>query len=87
MVETVPWVVSPPVTPLTCQVTEVLPVFCTVAVNGWVCPTCTVAEGGRMETTMAGAIVTVAEADLVLSAWEMAVTVTVLGLGTLVGAA
>jgi hypothetical protein len=33
-----------------------------------------------------GVMVTVAEADLVPSAWEMAVTVTVLGLGTLLGA-
>jgi hypothetical protein len=31
-------------------------------------------------------MITEAEAELVLSAWEMAVTVTVLGLGTLVGA-
>ncbi len=86
MVEMVPCAASPPVTPFTCQVTEVLVEFCTVAVNCWVCPTCTVAEVGAMEMVMSGAIVTVAEADLVLSAWEMAVTVAVLGLGTLLGA-
>jgi hypothetical protein len=34
-------------------VTEVLPVFCTVAVNCWVSPTCTVFEVGAMEKVRA----------------------------------
>src|SRR5437660_679950 len=49
--EIVPVVVFPPVTPFTCQVTAVLLVFCTVAVNCCVPPVVTVAEVGEMETT------------------------------------
>jgi hypothetical protein len=47
-----------------------------------------VAEVGETETliTTAAVTVTAAEADLVVSAWEMAVTVTVAGLGTVAGA-
>ena len=59
----------------------------TVEVNCWVRPTCTVAEVGEMEMVIGtGATVTMAEADRLLLAWETAVTVTVLGLGTLPGA-
>jgi len=48
--EIVPTVALPPVTPLTCQVTAVLAVFCTVAVNCWVPPIATVAEVGEIVT-------------------------------------
>src|SRR6266478_2696169 len=51
----VPTVALPPVTPLTCQVTAVLPVFCTVAVNCCVPPAPTVADTGEIVTlTTAG---------------------------------
>ncbi|MGH9208426.1 MAG: hypothetical protein ACRD1G_18045, partial [Acidimicrobiales bacterium] len=49
-VETVPTVALPPVTPFTCQVTAVLLVPVTVAVNCCVVPTCTDAEVGAIET-------------------------------------
>ena len=68
--ETVPTVALPPVTPLTCQVTVVLLVFCTVAVNCCVPPTATVADAGEIVTLTGAAavIVTCAEADFVASA-------------------
>src|SRR5204863_759 len=73
----VPTVALPPVTPLTCQVTAVLLVFCTVAVNCCVPPTPTVADTGEIvtRTTAAGVMVTCAKADFVGSAWDTAVTV------------
>src|SRR5256885_3430194 len=46
----VPTVALPPVTPLTCQVTAVLLVFCTVAVNCCVPPAPTVADAGEIVT-------------------------------------
>ncbi len=60
----------------------------TVAVNGWVPLVVTVGFVGEMLTLMGGAVVTVivAEADLVGSATEVAVMVTVAGVGTLAGA-
>ena len=76
----------PPVTPSTCQVTAVLLVFWTVAVNCCWPPTLTDGKSGDMVTVIAGRIVTVVEADLVESAWDTAVTVTVAGVGTLAGA-
>src|SRR5919108_5931357 len=81
--EIVPTVALPPVTPLTCQVTVVLLVFCTVAVNCWVPPVATVADNGAivMLTAVAAEIVTCVEAAFVVSAWDTAVTVTVAGLG------
>src|SRR6266853_794790 len=84
----VPTVALPPVTPLTCQVTTVLPVFCTVAVNCCVPPAPTVADTGEIVTltTAGGVTVTWAEADFVASAWDTAVTVTVAGFGTTAGA-
>src|SRR6266480_2777062 len=84
----VPTVALPPVTPLTCQVTAVLLVFCTVAVNCCVPPAPTVADTGEIvtRTTAAGVMVTCAEADFVGSAWDTAVTVTVAGFGTTAGA-
>src|SRR5438876_896764 len=86
--EIVPTVALPPLTPFTCQVTAVLAVFCTVAVNCWVPPVATVADSGEivMLTAVADVIVTWAEADFVASAWDTAVTVTVPGLGTTAGA-
>ena len=84
--EIVPAAVFPPVTPFTCQVTAVLLVFCTVAVNCRVSPVLTVAEVGEIVTLTGPVIVTCAEPDLVVSACETAVTVTVAGFGTVPGA-
>jgi len=83
----VPCVESPPVTPFTCQVTAVLEVFVTVAVNCCVAPVCTVGVSGPIVTTIGGGgvTVTVAVSDFVLSATEVAFTVTV-PLGTVAGA-
>ena len=87
-VEIVPVVVFPPVTLFTCQVTAVLEDPVTVAVNCCVAVVCTEADVGDTETLTATAAVTVtvAEADLVVSACEIAFTVTVAGLGTVAGA-
>src|SRR2546423_886466 len=84
----VPTVALPPLTPLTCQVTAVLLVFCTVAVNCCVPPAPTVADTGEIvtRTTAVGVMVTCAEADFVGSACDTAVTVTVAGFGTTAGA-
>src|SRR5436190_1971488 len=73
----VPTVALPPVTPLTCQVTAVLLVFCTVAVNCCVPPAPTVADTGEIvtRTTAVGVMVTCAEADFVGSAWDTAVKI------------
>ena len=83
-----PTVALPPVTLFTCQVTAVLLVFCKVAVNCCVAPVFNVAEVGEMEMLITAEVVIVswADADLVESACEMAVTVTVGGLGTVAGA-
>jgi hypothetical protein len=67
------------------QVTAVLVVPETVAVNCWCAPVTTLAVAGDTET-LTGMIVTVAVADLLESACEVAVTLTVDGLGTVVGA-
>jgi len=65
------------VPPVAVQVTAVLELPVTVAVNCWVAPACTDAVTGEMLTLIAGAawIVTLALADLVVSAAEVAVTV------------
>ena len=78
----------PPVTPFTCQVTAALELPVTVAVNCWVRKSETDAVAGSTETCTAelDTTVTVAEPDLVVSAWEVAVTVTFAGLGTVAGA-
>jgi len=68
------------------QVTAVLVVPVTVAVNCCCAPVTTLAAVGETETATGAAIVTVAEAALVGSAWEVAVTLTVEGLGTDAGA-
>jgi hypothetical protein len=53
--------------PVTLQVTAVLVVLRTVAVNCWVLAATTCAEVGEMETETGGRMVTVADADLVVS--------------------
>jgi hypothetical protein len=53
-VEIVPTVALPPAAPFTCQVTAVLLVFCTLAVNCCVAPAVTVAEVGEMVMLTAG---------------------------------
>jgi len=63
--------------------------FCTVTVKPVDCDTCTDAEVGFTITEMGGGsvvIVTAAEADLVLSAIDVALSVTVAGLGAVAGA-
>jgi hypothetical protein len=76
--------------PFTLQVTEVLLVPVTVAVNCRVAPVPTEAEVGEIVTATPEAdavvIVTVAEADFVGSAALVAFTVTVFGLGAADGA-
>ncbi len=62
------------VPPVAVQVTAVLDVPVTVAVNCRVCPACTVALAGEIVTVTAAGIVTAAEADFVESATEVAVT-------------
>ena len=85
----VPTVALPPVTPLTCQVTEVSVALATVAVNCCVPePACRVTVAGETvtETGCAGAvIVRSAEPDTVLSATDTAVIITVAGDGTVPG--
>jgi len=58
--EIVPTVALPPVTPFTCQVTAVLLVFCTVAVNCRVPPAPTVADVGEI-VTLTGIVVRVVD--------------------------
>jgi hypothetical protein len=74
--------------PDTDQVTAVLPVLVTVAVNCWAPEILIDAEVGDTVTPIGGGvlIVTVATADFVTSACEVAVTVTVLGAGAVEGA-
>jgi hypothetical protein len=85
-VEMVPVLLLPPVTPFTCQVAAVLLLFCTVAVKGREAPVATLAEVGEIEMLTGAVMVTTAEADLLVSACAMALTVTAAGLGTLAGA-
>jgi hypothetical protein len=87
--KTVPHVAPAHPAPVTVYVTPLLPVsFVNVAVNVCVPLTVTLAVVGATETVIGGAavIVTVAEADLVGSATEVAVTVRVAGVGTVAGA-
>ena len=87
--EIVPTVVFPPVIPLTCQVTCVLVVLMTVAVNARVLPVWTLAVGGVTDTLTGrgGAVMlTCAEPERVGSATDTAVTATVDGEGTVAGA-
>ena len=68
------------------QFTFVLVDPVTVAVNAWVWPTTTLAVVGETDIPTLGVIVTVADADFVVSATEVAVTVTVGLAGSDVGA-
>lgn len=84
--EIVPQVAPEQPAPLRLHVTAVSVVPVTVAVNCWVAPTSTCAAPGDMLILTSGTTVTVAVADFVGSATEVAVTVTCGGLGTAVGA-
>ena len=84
---TVPTAVLPPATPFTLHLTpRFCESFCTVAVNCWVREAFTAAEAGETDTVIGAAMEMVAEALLVVSATEVAVTVTVAGLGWFEGA-
>ena len=72
--------------PLTFQVTFVLLVPVTVAMNCFCCPVVTCAVAGATETTIFGVIVTTADAERVESACEVAVTFTLEGVGCVDGA-
>ena len=74
----------PPATPFTPQVTVVSVAPVTVAVNCWVPVTCKEAEVKFVAREML--MVTEKEADLVVSAWLVAVMVTLAGVGTKAGA-
>ena len=72
--------------PLTLHATAVFEVPLTVAVNCCVFPASTWAFVGATVTFTPGSNVTVADADFVPSAFEVAVTVTCGALGTAAGA-
>jgi hypothetical protein len=72
--------------PTTLQETPVFEVPLTVAVNCWVPPITTWTAAGAMFTDIGPLMLTVALADLVLSATEVAVIVTWFGVGALPGA-
>jgi hypothetical protein len=72
----VPTVEFPPATPLTLQFTAVFDVPPTVALNCWVCKTVSVALVGETPTETDGETVTLAWANLVVSAVLVAVIVT-----------
>ena len=72
--------------PPTLQVTAVLAVLITVAVNDRVFPATTCATAGETVIATGGRMVTVADAALELSATEVALTITCVGLGTVSGA-
>ena len=83
----VPTLVFPPTTPFTLHVTpRFCESFCTVAVNCCVVETFNEAELGETDTLMGAVTVIVADAFFEVSAIEVAVSVTVAGLGTLDGA-
>lgn len=68
--------------PLTLQVTAVFEVLATVAVNCFVLPANKDALVGAIVIATGNATVTTADADFVLSALDVAVTVTAAGFGT-----
>ena len=84
MVSIVPTVLLPPDTSFTFQVTAVFVEKVTRAVNCCVCVAATVTDAG--ETEIGAFTVTLALADLLVSAAESAVTLTVFGLGAVAGA-
>jgi hypothetical protein len=85
-VEIMPSVALPPATPLTLQFTDVFDEPVTAAVNVWVMPVCTLADVGVIDMATGVVIVTCADEDFVASAADVAVTVTVAGVGTDAGA-
>jgi formate-dependent phosphoribosylglycinamide formyltransferase (GAR transformylase) len=72
--------------PVTVQMTVPLALPVTVAVNCLTAPGARITDFGETATVTRAVSVTVAEADLVESACEVAVTVTIEGLGTISGA-
>jgi hypothetical protein len=85
----VPYVALPLVMPFTVQVTAVLDVLATAAVIAKVPFTamfCVKLVGVTMETATGGKMVTLTEADLVVSATLVAVTLNVAGDGMAAGA-
>jgi uncharacterized protein with NRDE domain len=72
--------------PLMLQVTMVFDVLATVAVNCLLLPANKDPFVGAIVTDTGNAIVTTADADFVLSAFDVAVTVTIAGFGTWGGA-
>jgi hypothetical protein len=82
--EIVPTVELPPATPLTVQVTSVLVAPRMVAVNCCVPLTCK--EGGVTFKASEMLMATEVEADLAVSAWLVAIMVTLAGLGIIAGA-
>ena len=84
--EIIPTVELPPATSLTNQLTAIFEDPVTVAMKVCVMPVCTLALAGVIDTATGAAMVTCAEADFVVSAAEVAVTVTVAGEGTELGA-
>jgi hypothetical protein len=85
-VEIVPTEEFPPAVPFTSHEIVAPAARQNDAVNVWVCPSATLADAGETELVAPQVIVIVALADLVLSATLVAVTVTVDGVGTVVGA-
>ena len=85
----VPIVEFPPAIPFTCQL--LTPLFCesldTVGVNCWILPTLIEADVGAIPTLTAAVTVMVAGDVFVLSAIDVAVSVTCAGFGTDEGAA
>ena len=91
MALTVPTDELPPGMESTSHVTVVTEFPVTVAVKAWLCPVVSAALTGLMDTEAVPPeeepiMVTVAEADFVVSAADAAVTVTVAGDGTAAGA-
>jgi hypothetical protein len=84
--EIIPTVALPPAIPLTLQFTAMLEEPVTAAANVCVIPICTLAIAGVTVTVTGTTTVTCADADFVLSAVDVALTVTVAGDGTLPGA-
>src|ERR1019366_1561302 len=82
----VPQAVPEQPVPLILQVTLVLLLPVTVALNCACCPVVSCAVVGETETTILTAIITVAEPERVGSAWEVALTVTLEGAGCVDGA-
>jgi hypothetical protein len=87
LAEIVPQLVPEQPAPVRLHATAVFVVLVTVAVNCCVFPVTTFAVVGEILTMTGRTIVTVADADLLVSATEIAVTVTCGGLGTAPGAA